>query len=197
MSIIYHIYLCYISYMHTITVANPKGGVGKTTIAENLAFFYEEAFDLPLAYLNMDDQGSPHQTQPIPDADYCIVDTAGKLERELSQLFTDTDTLIVPTMSSPLGMKPLHTLVTHFRKVSPQARLIVVVNCYDSRRSVDRFYLDYIRKNIDPRPYTIPESTKMVQCLMKPCSVVSAFPGSRPAIAFEELARDVFVQSIF
>ena len=128
----------------------------------------------------MDNQGSPHQTQPIPDADYCIVDTAGKLERELSQLFTDTDTLIVPTMSSPLGMKPLHTLVTHFRKVSPQARLIVVVNCYDSRRSVDRFYLDYIRKNIDPRPYTIPESTKMVQCLMKPCSVVSAFPGSRP-----------------
>lgn len=63
--------------MHTITVANPKGGVGKTTIAENLAFFYEETFNLPLAYLNMDDQGSPHQTQPIPDADYCIVDTAG------------------------------------------------------------------------------------------------------------------------
>lgn len=94
-------------------------------------------------------------------------------------------------------MKPLHTFVTHFRKVSPQARLIVVVNCYDSRRSVDRFYLDYIRKNIDPRPYTIPESTKMVQCLMKPCSVVSAFPGSRPAIAFEEFARDVFVQLIF
>ena len=47
--------------MRTISLINKKGGVGKTTIAINLAYLFAESCDLKVLMVDNDDQGNDTQ----------------------------------------------------------------------------------------------------------------------------------------
>ena len=70
--------------MYTILLLNQKGGVGKTTIADELAFAFERR-GMTVAFVSTDPQGgNVHEVCDDPDyaesCDFQIVDTAGVLK---------------------------------------------------------------------------------------------------------------------
>ena len=71
--------------MKTVLICNQKGGVGKTLIADELAFALERDA-IPFNFYDLDAQGSAiHQTTENPDAVVSIVDTAGALQSNLAK----------------------------------------------------------------------------------------------------------------
>ena len=61
--------------MVNILVCNQKGGVGKSLIADELAFSFERS-GIPLSFIDLDAQGGTvHQTVQREDAQVVIIDT--------------------------------------------------------------------------------------------------------------------------
>jgi chromosome partitioning protein len=95
-----------------ITLAHQKGGVGKSTLALNLALCFKD--QLRVALIDSDLQGSiyhlkedfpeldilsPEKISEIPNLDYdlIIVDTPPYLSNRLNELFGYSDYILVPT----------------------------------------------------------------------------------------------------
>ena len=95
-----------------ITLAHQKGGVGKSTLALNLALCFKD--QLSVALIDSDLQGSiyhireefpeldilaPEKIVDIPNLQYnlIIVDTPPYLSNRLNELFTYSDFVLVPT----------------------------------------------------------------------------------------------------
>ena len=97
--------------MKTVLICNQKGGVGKTLIADELAFALERD-KIPFNFYDLDDQGSAiHETSENPDAVIQIVDTAGALQANIVQWIEDADFIIVPTMMSNRDAAPLERMI--------------------------------------------------------------------------------------
>ena len=108
--------------MKTVLICNQKGGVGKTLIADELAFALERD-KIPFNFYDLDDQGSAiHQTSEDPDAAVQIVDTAGALQADLIKWIEDADFIIVPTMMSNRDAAPLERMISildRFKNIKP------------------------------------------------------------------------------
>lgn len=97
--------------MKTVLICNQKGGVGKTLIADELAFALERDA-IPFNFYDLDAQGSAiHQTTETPDAVVSIVDTAGALQSNLAKWIEQADFIIVPTMISNRDAAPLERMI--------------------------------------------------------------------------------------
>lgn len=108
--------------MKTVLICNQKGGVGKTLIADELAFALERD-KIPYSFFDLDDQGSAiHTTNENPDAVIQIVDTAGALQTNLVKWIEAADFIIVPTMMSNRDAAPLERMIQilePYRKTIP------------------------------------------------------------------------------
>jgi chromosome partitioning protein len=95
-----------------ITIAHQKGGVGKSTLALNLAVCFQDQLNVALVDTNL--QGSLYhskevlpglavlaqdQLQKIKDLQYdlIIVDTPPYLSNKLPELFSLSDFILIPT----------------------------------------------------------------------------------------------------
>ena len=97
--------------MKTVLLCNQKGGVGKTLIADELAFALERD-KIPYSFFDLDDQGSAiHTTNENPEAVVQIVDTAGALQSNLVKWIEAADFIIVPTMMSNRDAAPLERMI--------------------------------------------------------------------------------------
>lgn len=125
-------YKRYDSYMHVITVANTKGGVGKTTTAVYLAIAaHKENPETHVTLLDLDPQGSATawaeiaqraNNDPLPvevksgtlqelqklrklqDTGVIIVDTPTGDGRLLERLVSLSDIVVIPTQTEGLGL---------------------------------------------------------------------------------------------
>ena len=97
--------------MKTVLIMNQKGGVGKTLIADELAFALERD-KIPFNFFDMDGQGSPiHQTSKRDDAEVQIIDTAGALHKDMGEWIANADFIIIPTMMSSRDLPPLERMI--------------------------------------------------------------------------------------
>ena len=97
--------------LKTILICNQKGGVGKTLIADELAFAFERD-GIPYSFFDLDNQGSAiHKTVNNPDAQVQIVDTPGALQENITKWIEAADFIIVPTMMSNRDVAPLERMI--------------------------------------------------------------------------------------
>ena len=93
--------------MKTILVCNQKGGVGKSLVADEIAFSFERS-GIPVSFYDLDAQGGTlHRTQEADGAEVAVVDTPGALQEALSEWLREADVVVIPTRTTSRDIEPL------------------------------------------------------------------------------------------
>ncbi|MCD8739104.1 ParA family protein [Mucilaginibacter roseus] len=139
-----------------ITIAHQKGGVGKSTLAINLALFFRD--QLSVALVDTDLQGSLyHIREDFPDMviigadklediqklsyDLIIVDTPPYLSNRLPELFRYSDFILVPTKAGffdVMAIRSTLALIREAQKLSPHVKAGIVFNMVKPRSGITR-----------------------------------------------------------
>ncbi len=139
-----------------ITVAHQKGGVGKSTLAMNLALCFQE--QLNVALVDTDLQGSlSHIKEDLPGLtlltieqlekikdlsfDLIVVDTPPYLSSKLPALFEISDFILIPTKAGffdVLAVRSTIGLVHEARRRSPDIKAGVVMNMIKPRSGITK-----------------------------------------------------------
>lgn len=179
--------------MRTVLICNQKGGVGKSLIADEVAFFFERA-QIPLAFLDLDNQGGTlHKTHKNVSAEVMIIDTPGALQEGLKDWITEADVVIIPTRATQRDIAPLQRMQ---RIVSqrPDLPVLYVLNGWNRWRAAQDF-LEGFRQSLGPPPLrilTLPQSEHFVQAGAMGQSVVDYARNSSAAQATLNLCEQVF-----
>ena len=171
-----------------ILVANPKGGTGKTTVADELAFALESKGNV-VSFANLDNQGGTiHETIEHPQSDFMIVDTPGVLTDDAKDWVKAADILLVPTNPSVRDVVSTLEFVKAMKRYIP---VYIVLNRYNRHRVVSKQFdllveeygLDVIGR--------LPDSTEFPKAAMNRTGVVTTRSYSPAANAVKELAKNV------
>lgn len=170
-----------------IMVANQKGGVGKTTIADELMFALERR-GRSVVFQNLDNQGGAVHYPSIPtgEEDYLVIDTPGNLNRDFSKWCEGADIVLFPTGASNLDLVPLQRC-WNIAKEARGTKLAVVLNRYDPRRNADRDFVKFLENAGMPVWGEIPEATAFVKANARAASVHDVEPGGKADLAMERL----------
>lgn len=136
---------------HVITVAQQKGGSGKTTLAANLAVAFSRA-GKSVALLDIDPQGSlgrwfmarreaGHEDMEFSTAsawgvsyecdklrkshDYVIVDTPPKVDADLRPALRESDLVIVPVSASQVDVWATESVLDLARREGREAMIVL------------------------------------------------------------------------
>lgn len=126
----------------TVTVVNRKGGVGKSFIADEIAWALERD-GVACAFWDFDGQGGTgHETSDAEEreaAEVYVVDTPGAITRQMRDLLKQTDVAVVPV--TPVGSDVSATEYTMdvVESACPKAAKIVVVNAWTRFRTARAF----------------------------------------------------------
>ncbi len=148
--------------MKIITVAHQKGGVGKTTLALNLAFYLKDIKRVGI--VDTDLQGSVQGLETLldgitlvsyealqegtyPELDIIIIDTPPYLTNRLNDLFSVSDFVLVPTKVSYLdamALKATMALLQQCQLERPDLKAGIVLNMVKPRTSMNREIKDIL-----------------------------------------------------
>lgn len=154
--------------MKIITVAHQKGGVGKTTLALNLAHCFAE--DAKVGIADTDVQGSISDLKTLIQGvdiidiesvlkrktdgyDVVIIDTPPYLTNRLPELFEASDYVLIPTKAGwldAMAIRATIALLQQSMKKRPGLRAGIVLNMIDTRTSLN----DEVKEMLDG--YEIP-----------------------------------------
>lgn len=113
--------------MKTILVCNQKGGVGKSLVADEIAFSFERS-GIPVSFYDLDAQGGTlHQTNEVKDAQVAVVDTPGALQEALADWLAEADVVVIPTRTTSRDIEPLIRMRKAVFKHG-KARIVYVMN---------------------------------------------------------------------
>jgi chromosome partitioning protein len=139
-----------------ITIAHQKGGVGKSTLAINLALCFQD--ELSVAVVDTDLQGSLyHSRDDFPDLaiigadkftdieklayDLIIIDTPPYLSNRLPELFLHSDFILVPTKAGffdVMAVRATIALINEAMASAPAIRAGVVLNMIKPRSGITK-----------------------------------------------------------
>jgi chromosome partitioning protein len=136
--------------MPVIVVANPKGGVGKSTVATNLAGALARAGKAvmlgdvdrqqsarqwlllrpaALPEIRGWDVAREHLVRPPKGTTHVVLDTpAGLHDRKLQQVLAIADRVLVPLQPSLFDIQATHAFVQEIKAQQPKAKIAVVGN---------------------------------------------------------------------
>ena len=93
--------------MKTILVCNQKGGVGKSLVADEIAFSFERS-GIPVSFYDLDTQGGTlHETHEADGAQVAVVDTPGALQEGLADWLKEADVVVIPTRTTSRDIERL------------------------------------------------------------------------------------------
>lgn len=148
--------------MKIITVAHQKGGVGKTTLALNLAFYLKDIKRVGI--VDTDLQGSVLGLDTLldgitlvsydallegnyPELDILIIDTPPYLTNRLNDLFAVSDFVLIPTKVSYLdamALKATMAMLQQTQQDRPDLKAGIVLNMVKPRTSMNREIKDIL-----------------------------------------------------
>lgn len=140
--------------MKVITIAHQKGGVGKTTLAVNLAYCFGE--ESRVAIVDADVQGSVtdlkdfltgvdvHDLESLlsgklTDYDLIVIDTPPYLSSRLTELFALSDYVLVPTKAGILDAMAIRATIALLQQsmnAKPALKAGIVLNMVLPRTSL-------------------------------------------------------------
>ena len=117
----------------TISLVMQKGGSGKTTICDQLAFSLKEQ-GKTVEVLDLDDQqGSRFKNEGIENPEYTIIDTRGALDMpidlngqalSIEDVIESSDLVLIPFLPEADSEAPLANVVNRCNKVGTDYRII-------------------------------------------------------------------------
>lgn len=155
-----------------IVVANIKGGNGKTTIANELAFSFDRT-GTPYSFFDLDGQrGGAHAQSEHSGAVVIIADTAGSIEADdLRDLARAADVVVIPTRSSKLDVYSFAETLQTVRGANPDAAVIIVHNGWN-RYTLARDFGEWLDEHADGAPiYRLPQSEPVAMAMTRDVSV--------------------------
>ena len=178
--------------MYNILIVNQKGGVGKTTIADELAFALERR-DYDVVFQNLDNQGGAVHQPSMADGteDYAVIDTPGSLNKDLSKWAKAADVILMPTHCSNLDLIPLLRCWDIVRDSGTKANVAIIVNKYDERRRADQDFMKFLKNAEMPIWATLPQATAFVQANAYAQSVYDLDENSKATKSIEALTDRV------
>ncbi|MBQ8624806.1 MAG: ParA family protein [Agathobacter sp.] len=145
--------------MKTILVCNQKGGVGKTLIADEIAFCLERD-DIPYNFYDMDGQDSAiHVTKEVDDAEVQVIDTPGSLQEDLTKWVEASDFVIVPTLMSNRDMGPLIRMIEILQPYIGKKPIVFVFNRWNRYNATKDFINWFESEYPDLKTAVINDST--------------------------------------
>lgn len=183
--------------MITVLIANQKGGTGKTTVSDELAFALERR-GYSVAFVNLDPQGGAVHSPTMPDGteDFQVVDTPGALNRDFQKWAKQADLILMPVLPSMLDLVPFQRSYKLLVDAKiPKQNIGVVVNRYDPRREVDQEFLEFLG-NADYSVWgLLPTATVFAKASALRTSTYDIDKRSKGALAIESLAERVLKES--
>lgn len=175
--------------MKNIIVCNQKGGVGKSLIADELAFSFEKD-NITTDFYNLDPQGGTiHKVHEEERAQVGIIDTPGALSEEMDTWLKAADLAIVPTRPTARDVETLLRMRDILKK--KKLPVIYIINGINRWRA-SRDFKDWIYKEFEgERILQIPQSEVFVQAVLAEKSVVETAPDSPAAYAIRLLYQEV------
>lgn len=177
--------------MFTILIINQKGGVGKTTIADELAFALERKGET-VSYISTDPQGggvyASSSSNEANNDGFQIVDTAGVLTDNLNAWCHAANIVVIPMLPSSRDLEP--TLRTYELAVASQtdAKIGFVINGYFSRGILDRQLKEHLTEQEFLVWAEIPKTVALPQAAAMGISIAEYDPNNPVADAFNKFA---------
>ena len=181
--------------MYTVLFLNQKGGVGKTTLADELAFALERR-GRTVAFVTTDPQGgSVHEVCDDPDfaeaCDYQIVDTAGSLSGAIGDWCRAADIILVPMLPSTRDMEPTMRTIAIAKESGTKASIHVIVNGFYAFGRLDRQLVEFLDAEDVPVIAKVPRAVALSQAAGEGKSVADYAPLSHVVPFLEELTDAV------
>lgn len=172
----------------TISFINQKGGVGKSLLADELAFEFER-LNLEFSFYDLDGQGGLiHKQVENEKAKYTIVDTPGQLTEDIKTVIKNSDVIIVPTRASIKEMEPLErTLELVKANKKKNAVVIMVLNGWTRYTTYSNFE-EWLKTSFPEfdKIITMPQSEPLAQAGAYGESVITYKPRN---VASDQLRK--------
>ena len=137
--------------MKTILVCNQKGGVGKSLVADEIAFSFERS-GIPVSFYDLDTHGG---TLPV-------VDTPGALQEGLADWLKEADVVVIPARTTSRDIEPLMRMRKAVFK-NGRAKIVYVMNGWN-RFKASRDFMEWFEGLAgDQTVATLPQSEAFVQ----------------------------------
>ena len=175
--------------MKTILVCNSKGGVGKSLIADELAFSFERT-GTPMSFYDLDSQGGTiHKTKQDPKAQVAVVDTPGALQSQLTDYMKAADVIVIPTRTTSRDIEPLQRMQAAVKANAPKAKVIYVLNGWNRWRASNDFLEWFKGQAGNGEIVKMPQSESFVQASAYGQSVVEYARFGKAVDATRELCN--------
>lgn len=178
--------------MKNILVLAQKGGVGKTLLADELAYSMDRT-GTPYNFYEFDSQeGNRHISNERDDAIVSIIDTPGVLTDDIPDMTADAAVIIVPTRASATDQPALMRTRRLIATYAPETPVVLVLN-YWNRYSNTAGYIEWLESTLRneeillavSQSEAIPQSTGLDE------SVTTYAPRNRAAVNVREFTNAV------
>ena len=183
--------------MKSVLVCNQKGGVGKSLIADELAFAMERC-GTPYSFWDLDSQGGTiHETKEVEDAVVQIVDTPGALQRELVEWMDAADIVVIPFRPTSRDIQPLLRMMDIAEDHASGKPVLYVMNAWNRYKASKDFQEWFAEQTADIKEFhmqVVPQSEMFVQAAAAAVSVVEYDPRSHASAAIKQVTNWVRTQ---
>ena len=157
--------------MKTVLVCNQKGGTGKTTLADEIAFEFDR-LNLKYDFYDLDRQGGCiHAGHEVEDAEYGIVDTPGALQKDMGKWMKQADIIIIPTKMTSKEIEPLERMIELVKQNNITVPVLYVLNMknqYSASKDFEEWFTFSGMSVIDFKKSSVPaEKVKALVSIVK------------------------------